>query len=241
MAARRTRKHPMAALGTTTSATRSGTIGYSSPAACCTCGCKTLAYVVEHSLVRFNKTPTEMNDMHNLLWGLSDLTDADIAAKNLEGMSLRSYLSRHGISDSMIDMACAGYANTVAGTVDTVGVRNAVRMDRTWHQDGGCDMGLLPSTYVVRCVLAEPLAVWSRRCEALFVTRLFQLVEHLSRDVRIMLNWPVAGIDVNKDTGVVRVRAEDGRTLTTNAVIVTVPPPVRIIACCCRWTHQMVG
>jgi hypothetical protein len=93
-----------------------------------------------------------MNEMHNLLWGLSDLTDADIAAQNLEGVTLRSYLARRGVKETMIEMACAGYANTVAGTVDNVGVRNAVRMDRTWWQDGGHDMSLLPSVSRVRAV-----------------------------------------------------------------------------------------
>ena len=95
--------------------------------------------------------------MHDLLWGLSDLSDADIAEQHLEGMSLRTYLSKRGVKESMIDMACAGYANTVAGTVDTVGVRNAIRMDRTWRQDGGCDMSLLPSVSRVRRGCALPL------------------------------------------------------------------------------------
>ena len=97
--------------------------------------------------------------MHNLLWGLSDLTDADIAAQNLEGVTLRSYLARRGVKETMIEMACAGYANTVAGTVDNVGVRNAVRMDRTWWQDGGHDMSLLPSVSRVRSVAVVDAAV----------------------------------------------------------------------------------
>jgi hypothetical protein len=103
-------------------------------------------------LVRFDQTPKAMNDMHDVLWGLSDITDTDIVEQGLEGMTLRGYLSKRGVGDSLIDMACAGYANTVAGTVDNVGVCNAVRMDRSWKDDGDFDSMLSPSTYVVRCL-----------------------------------------------------------------------------------------
>ena len=62
-----------------------------------------------------------------------------------------------------------------------------------------------------------------------------QIVEHLSKDLRVQLNWAAREIVVQRDTGLVRVVATDGRVLTATAVIVTVPPPVRaadLFVCC---------
>ena len=102
--------------------------------------------------MRFNKIPAEMQHMHNVLWELAELTDEEVESK-YKGMSMRQYLVARGVSEPMLDMACAGYANTVAGTLDLNSVAGAVRQERLWCDDGDGDLGLEPSTQLVRCLL----------------------------------------------------------------------------------------
>jgi hypothetical protein len=87
--------------------------------------------------------------MQDALFAIESLADKDLSTK-YAGWTLRQYLESKGVAEPYLDMACAGYANTVAGTLDLLTVAGAVRQERLWNNDGAGDMALHPSTQLVR-------------------------------------------------------------------------------------------
>lgn len=99
-------------------------------------------------LVRFDLVSPEMTRLHELLWSLSSISEEEAASK-YEGVSLEQYLHANGVREPQLGMACAGYANTVAGTLSNLSTYGACRQERLWLHDGDMDLALQPSLRVV--------------------------------------------------------------------------------------------
>lgn len=99
-------------------------------------------------LVRFNEVPKDMTHMHNVLWELPLKNDMEL--EHYRDVTLREYLISKGVSEPYLDMACAGFANTAAGTIDNIPLGEAARQARMWEADGEFDMHLHATTYQAR-------------------------------------------------------------------------------------------
>lgn len=99
-------------------------------------------------LFRFDETPKELDHLHDTLWALSTMT-AD-ALERYRKHTLREYLEESGVVEPYISMACAGYANTLAGNVNNLSTVLSARSERLWIQDGDNDQSITPNTGVVR-------------------------------------------------------------------------------------------
>lgn len=62
-------------------------------------------------------------------------------------MTLREYLELHDIHGEMLSLACAGYANTAAGTIDTLSAQGVIADEAAYSKDGDEDDYRLVGSY----------------------------------------------------------------------------------------------
>lgn len=154
-------------------------------------------------LFRFNEVPEEMNHMNRVLWDMTSLQDMDV--DKYRDPTLRQHLVSCGVAEPYLDMACAGFANTAAGSIDNIPLAEAVFQARMWEADGDLDMHLEATTAIIP--------------------------EHLSKGLHIELNAVVAHVAVvdaasGTPSSSVAVTLADGRVFTADGCVVTVPPPI---------------
>ncbi|CAM9110125.1 unnamed protein product, partial [Phaeothamnion confervicola] len=86
-------------------------------------------------MLRWDSQDPDFLQMNEFFASLHETT----AANETDGdpRTLRAFLIDHGISDRMLGMADAGYANTVGGTVDLVGAAGICHLERNWCKSDG--------------------------------------------------------------------------------------------------------
>ena len=150
----------------------------------------------EQKLLRFDEKDPDLDAMHEALWTIGDLSRG---ATHDDTRTLRQYLADEGVSERAVGMAEAGYANTVCGTLDKIGLAQMAQCERNWFKDGEGDFrveGTLNETVIP--ALAEGLDV-----------RTSSAVKHISH-VGERVTVSVLG----------------GTSILAAAVVVTVPIPV---------------
>lgn len=68
---------------------------------------------------------------------------------------LNQYLRDEGVPSRVMDMADAGYANTMGGTLQQLGLSQTANMESQFASDGDNDARLEPSSRVVRKCWAQ--------------------------------------------------------------------------------------
>lgn len=137
----------------------------------------------------------EFIELNETLWKLG----ADNPDINLDKRSLLEYLQDENISDSMIALAEAGYANTAGSTCRKISYAMSSQYERWWEaQDGDGDFRVK--------------------------TTFCHLIQLLSRDLTIRRNWAVQRLEHSKD--IITLYSKTGEILRTKRVVVTVSLPV---------------
>jgi monoamine oxidase len=83
-------------------------------------------------LLRYDSTSEDFVKLNESLWSLADLNEDDYSDEH----SLLDYLSSLQLSDDMVRMAEAGYANTLCSTAKDLSLRRVIKWSRLWHAEG---------------------------------------------------------------------------------------------------------
>ncbi|RYH30365.1 hypothetical protein EON65_05410 [archaeon] len=86
-------------------------------------------------LLRFDEDDSEFQRLNNVLWGLSEMHEDNVN----QNLSLKDHLLSLGFKDSMIEMAAAGFANTLCSNIEELSLKQSVRWTRLWFQDADGD------------------------------------------------------------------------------------------------------
>ncbi|GLD99343.1 hypothetical protein PINS_up008062 [Pythium insidiosum] len=136
---------------------------------------------------RFNDMVEELSEMENV-----DSIPRDA--------SMADYFKQCELSESMMKLADAGYANTAGSSLDDISLRITCRYEKQWIEleDDG-DYRMLPT--------------------------LNRIIEHFQRGVDVRLTWPVATIDYTNPDQIL-LTSKTGERLACRRVVVTVPTSV---------------
>jgi len=141
-------------------------------------------------LERWDTPDKDIKKVNEILWSLHALEVDPTDRRTLE-----QYLREENVSEDMISLAEAGYANTLCSSVDRLPLYGVVRLERAWLSDGGGDFRLDDSLKTV--------------------------IDHMSQGLQIRLEWPVKHIDYSKDQVV--LTNDRGEQILVSKVVVAIP------------------
>jgi monoamine oxidase/cytochrome b involved in lipid metabolism len=160
-------------------------------------------------LLRYDDKDEDFVRLNETLWGLakedpSKYTDAD---------SLHDYLAAKGLSEPMMEMANAGFSNTLCTNSKDLSLKRAIKWENLWHGSGDDD---------------------EFECDFSFKGSFKVVVDHLKEDVQVELNSPVKNIEYSSSSSaqgslfsdLVKLTTADGFTYYAKAVVVTSSPHV---------------
>lgn len=143
-------------------------------------------------LLRFDDKDEAFVHGNAVLHNLSDLNPDSIDNKQ----TLLDYVEDMKLSPAMIDMANAGYANTLCANINELSLRQAVRWNQIW--DAETDHG-----------------------DSYFLHSFKVIIDFLKSGLHIRCNTPIASINYTSDT--VQLKTIAHETITAKKVIVTTP------------------
>jgi hypothetical protein len=133
------------------------------------------------------------------VFDISKITDVESIP---EGLSMLDYFKSKNLSESMMKLADAGYANTAGARLDEISFRITCKYERQWIdlEDEG-DYRMVPS--------------------------FGRLVDHLSEGIQCRLSWPVQSINYTQEDKIVLTSKHNTEDIITcRRVVVTVPTSV---------------
>lgn len=148
-------------------------------------------------MLAFDDKDEEFCKFNASVFALSDIEDVDAIAPT---ESMLDYFNRCSLSDSMMKLAEAGYANTAGGRLDDISLRVTCRYERQWIEleDEG-DYRVVPTFY--------------------------RIVDHFATGVTTKLQWPVQTIDYSSPKAIV-LTSKSGEKISCEKLVVTVPTSV---------------
>lgn len=130
---------------------------------------------------------------------VSALSEPDLRVEDVpSSKSMLEYFAEDcELSDSMMALADAGYANTAGGPLRDISMRITCRYEKQWIEleDEG-DFRVLPTFE--------------------------RFVQHFASGVTTKLSWPVGGVDYSDTGRIVLVNKHTGETLSCSKLVVTV-------------------
>ena len=132
---------------------------------------------------------------------LGDLCEVDVPPSDTR--TLREYLVDEGVTDEMVALADAGYANTLCSSIDLLPLRETAALERGWVAEDGEEERdfFLKGTY--------------KRLVDLFANR-----------TRVFYDWVVQRVEYDPRAPLCRVVSRTGDVVLARRVISTVPATV---------------
>lgn len=150
-------------------------------------------------MLAFDDEDPEFCKFNDAVSSLSEMEDAEVDAIP-HSQSMMDYFKSCELSDSMMKLADAGYANTAGSNLEDISFRVTCRYERQWVdlEDEG-DYRVVPT--------------------------FMRIIDHFSTGVATRLSWPVATIDyLNPERVVLTNKA--GEQISCSRLVVTVPTSV---------------
>lgn len=150
-------------------------------------------------MLAFDDEDVEFCKFNDAVSHLSEMDDAEVDAIP-PSQSMMDYFTSCGLSDSMMKLADAGYANTAGSHLEDISLRVTCRYERQWVdlEDEG-DYRVVPT--------------------------FMRIIDHFRTGVSTRLSWPVATIDYSDPARVV-LTSKVGQLLSCSRLVVTVPTSV---------------
>ncbi|DAZ94117.1 TPA: hypothetical protein N0F65_008981 [Lagenidium giganteum] len=148
-------------------------------------------------LLRFDDEDPDFCKFNECVADLSEVEDVEAIPPH---QSMLDYFNSCNLSESMMKMADAGYANTAGSRLDDISLRVTCRYERQWVEleDEG-DYRVMPT--------------------------FGRIIDHFKAGVNTRVNWPVQTIDYSAPD-VVTITSKSGEQLRCKRVVVTVPTSV---------------
>ena len=144
--------------------------------------------------MRYDDTSKDFYTLNKTLWNLGTIDIDSIS----ESLSIKDYLEGLGMSEEMIALASAGYANTFGTNIEELSLKQCAKMTNYWdHTDYDCEGG-----------------------DYRFKKSYGPFIDFLSKGMDIRLNTPISEINYTEDS-IVRLYASDGRVFSTKRLVVT--------------------
>lgn len=150
-------------------------------------------------LIRYDDEDEDFVKTNETLWDIAELDENDFP----DSLNLQDYLISQGITKPcMLDMANAGYSNTLCTTSQDLSLKQAIRWNRGWNEESGDDG------------------------EFKFINSYGCLLNYLKEGLDIQLNTPIQLVRQCEQDGLVEVHAKDGQVFRAKTVVAGVTPYV---------------
>ncbi|KAJ0400666.1 hypothetical protein P43SY_005439 [Pythium insidiosum] len=148
-------------------------------------------------MLAYDDPDPEFCHFNDVVEELSEMEDVDSIPRDA---SMADYFKRCELSESMLKLADAGYANTAGSSLDDISLRITCRYEKQWIEleDDG-DYRMLPT--------------------------LNRIIDHFQQGVDVRLAWPVETIDYTNPERIV-LTSKTGTQLVCRRLVVTVPTSV---------------
>lgn len=170
-------------------------------------------------LLRFDAKDEEFQRANEILHHLAQLKASDYS----DFHSLEDYLRGQGLSEEMLEMANAGFSNTLCTSSKLLSLKRCIQWENMWH-------GEEANTSSPHEQEEE------EEHDFTFVNSFGCLVDHLKRDIQVELNSPVCRVDYtlpntdSKDTThlpeLVKLTTLNGTSYYAKSVVITSSPHV---------------
>jgi monoamine oxidase len=154
-------------------------------------------------LLRYDDKDADFVRMNEMLWDLAHLDTSSYS----DDASLLDYLNTKGFEKEMIDMAAAGFSNTLCTNSRDLSLKQCVKWVHMWHEDEGQD--------------GDYSFVNSFKC----------LVDNLKKNIQIETSSPVTFVQYSESEDdilddLVKLKTEGGETYYARTVVLSSSPVV---------------
>lgn len=109
----------------------------------------------EEKLIKYDDKDPDLHHLYNTLWSLGERAETIDQFK-----TLREFLLDEGVKERVLNMADAGYANTVSGTLDLISAKIMARCEGRWNlNEDGDFRGEKPMGNIIISGLAKGLQI----------------------------------------------------------------------------------
>ena len=164
-------------------------------------------------LLRFDDvSDPDFTHVNESLWSMSSLSESDVDERD----SVLDHLSRLGVKARMMDMAVAGYGNTVCcSDLSSISLKRTVEYEKHWEEHDGCADEDGGEDWRVEGGMGKVV-------DALLSGKEDEGDAKIRQEC-IRLNCVVSSIDYASSTEAVKVVSSTGETFFARTVVVTVP------------------
>ena len=178
-------------------------------------------------LLRFDDKDRDFKSLNRNLWDLILLDEASVD----ENLSLLDYLREFNTSDDMLNMAAAGFANTMCSTLEELSLKQCVRWAHEEHYDKIHSSGDGSEKFSVLQGKRRAGSISDKigHSDYRFKKSYSALVDYLKSEVKILCNTPVARIDYDDEKegeNVVVYTTFPGVVFKAQKVVITCSPHV---------------